>query len=308
MQNKFKGYLLGIIAAVTYGMNPLFALPLYQDGMNVDSVLFFRYLFAIPIIGAMLKFRGYSFRIRNKNNHIATVCLGLLMALSSLALFKSYTFMAAGIASTLLFVYPILVALIMWGVYKEKITVITTACILTACIGIALLCNSDGGDFSWTGTLFVFISALSYAIYLVWINRPSLSKQPTLRITFYVLVYGISIFVVRLIFWENLIFPSSPWLWLCIFGLAAFPTAISFLCTTAAIQNIGSTPTAILGALEPVTALIFGISIFNEVLTARDCIGIVLIISAVAAIISGGQISKQLTRFRKMFPRIFHKR
>ena len=51
MNAKAKGYILGSIAAASYGMNPLFALPLYKAGMNPDSVLFFRYLFAIPIAG-----------------------------------------------------------------------------------------------------------------------------------------------------------------------------------------------------------------------------------------------------------------
>ena len=50
--------MLGAIAAATYGMNPLFALPLYKAGMDPDSVLFFRYLFAIPVLGIMLKARG----------------------------------------------------------------------------------------------------------------------------------------------------------------------------------------------------------------------------------------------------------
>ena len=66
MNTKVKGYFLGAIAAATYGTNPLFALPLYKDGMDPDSVLFFRYLFAIPILGMMIKGRGRSFKIEHK--------------------------------------------------------------------------------------------------------------------------------------------------------------------------------------------------------------------------------------------------
>ena len=63
MNDKIKGFALGAIAAATYGMNPLFTLPLYSDGMDPDSVLFFRYLFAIPMLAAMILVRGRSFKV-----------------------------------------------------------------------------------------------------------------------------------------------------------------------------------------------------------------------------------------------------
>ena len=103
MNVKAKGYVLGAVAAATYGMNPLFALPLYEAGMNPDSVLFFRYLFAIPVLGIMLKARGRSFKLK-KQEILPLIIMGLLVALSSLTLFQSYNYMEAGIASTLLFV------------------------------------------------------------------------------------------------------------------------------------------------------------------------------------------------------------
>ena len=90
--------------------------------------------------------------------------------------------------------------------------------------------------------------------------------------------------------------------------LAIFPTAISFLCTTQAIQYIGSTPTAILGALEPLTAVFFGILVFGEVMTPRLALGITLIICAVSIIIGGSNITTYLVRLRKLFPRVPFKR
>lgn len=51
-----KGYINGIIAAIGYGTNPLFALPAYAQGLGVNSVLFYRYLLATIIYGLWLKF------------------------------------------------------------------------------------------------------------------------------------------------------------------------------------------------------------------------------------------------------------
>ena len=304
MNAKAKGYILGSIAAASYGMNPLFALPLYKAGMDPDSVLFFRYLFAIPLLGIMIKARGRSFKIQRKET-FPLIIMGLLVALSSLTLFLSYNSMAAGIASTLLFVYPIMVALIMAMVFKEKLALQTIVCMLLALGGIGLLYKSeDGSTLSLIGTLLVFASSLSYAIYIVGINQTSLKNVATLKVTFYVLLFGLSLFVARLLYSGVLNTPDQWYLWANLLALAVFPTAISFLCTTGAIQYIGSTPTAILGALEPVTAIFFGIAVFGESLTVRESFGLVMIIVAVTFVIAGGNITSQLVRFRKLFPRL----
>ena len=304
MNAKAKGYILGSIAAASYGMNPLFALPLYKAGMDPDSVLFFRYLFAIPLLGIMIKARGRSFKIQRKQT-FPLIIMGLLVALSSLTLFLSYNYMAAGIASTLLFVYPIMVALIMAMVFKEKLALQTIVCMLLALGGIGLLYKSeDGSTLSLIGTLLVFASSLSYAIYIVGINQTSLKNVATLKVTFYVLLFGLSLFVARLLYSGVLNTPDQWYLWANLLALAVFPTAISFLCTTGAIQYIGSTPTAILGALEPVTAIFFGIAVFGESLTVRESFGLVMIIVAVTFVIAGGNITSQLVRFRKLFPRL----
>lgn len=251
MNLKAKGYILGVIAAATYGMNPLFALPLYKAGMNPDSVLFLRYLFAIPVLGIMIKARGRDFKLKRKEI-VPLIIMGLLISLSSLTLFQSYNYMEAGIASTLLFVYPIMVALIMAFVFKERLTLQTIVCILLALGGIGLLYKGDDGTtLNLTGVILVVISALSYAIYIVAVNRPLLKDIATLKLTFYVLLFGMTLFLVRVDFGMSLRVVDTWYLWGNLIALAIFPTAVSFLCTTQAIQYIGSTPTAILGLWNP---------------------------------------------------------
>ena len=306
---KAKGYLLGAVAAATYGMNPLFTLPLYNVGMTADSVLFFRYLFAIPLLAIMIVARGRSFKVSGRQ--LATlIIIGLVVAFSSLGLFLSYNYMDAGIASTMLFVYPIMVAVIMAAMFRERLSAITIACIALALTGIAML-YKGGGDatLSFTGTMLVMASALSYAIYIVAVNKTGLRNVATLTVTFYVLLFGLSLFAVRLAITGVVqVPPADRWyLWGCVAALAIFPTAISFLCTTAAIQYIGSTPTAILGALEPVTAVFFGVLVFGEVLTVRDIAGLIMIVVAVSGVVASPAIHPRLTRIRKLFPRLRYK-
>lgn len=305
LSKRTKGYIIGAVAAASYGTNPLFAIPLYEEGMNPDSVLFFRYLLAIPIMAIMLLFRrgGKEFFLTGRQCGQLAI-MGVLMALSSLSLFMSYTYMDAGIASTLLFVYPIMVALIMALGFKEKITAITAVCIIMALCGISLLYqNADGSTISLPGTLLVMFSSLTYAIYIVGVNQTKLRHMPTLKVILYVLVFGFSVFWVKIIVSGDFEIPMKPVLWLYLFGLAVFPTAVSFICTTYAIQLIGPTPTAILGALEPVTAVAIGVSIFGEVLTLRIVAGIILILLAVSLVVGGGNINGYIIHIRKLFPR-----
>lgn len=309
MNKTTTGYILAAIAAASYGTNPLFALPLYSAGMNPDSVLFFRYLMALPLLAAMLIARGRGFGLRT-NQVLPLMGMGVVMAVSSLTLFESYNYMAAGIASTLLFVYPIMVAVIMAIGFSERLQAQTIGCIVMALAGIALLYRgSDGATLSLTGTVMVVVSALSYAIYIVGANRPRLSAIPTLKVTFYVLLFGVFVFGTRFVAGQPLTTPTiGQWyLWANVIALAVFPTAISFLCTTAAIQRIGSTPTAILGALEPATAIFFGITVFGETLTLRDSIGLALIITAVTLVVAGSKTAPYLMRLRRMFPRLLHR-
>lgn len=305
ISNKAKGYFIGAIAAASYGTNPLFALPLYDEGMTPDSVLLFRYMLAIPVMGLMLLFRrGKSeFKITPRQT-MQLFLMGILMALSSLSLFLSYTYMDAGIASTLLFVYPIMVALIMAIGFKEKFTVTTGLCIAMALSGIALLYkNSDGSTISLFGTILVMVSSLTYAIYIVGVNQTKLRDMPTLKVIFYVLIFGLFVFICKAGISGSFVMPRGIISWLNLIGLAILPTAVSFLCTTTAIQLIGPTPTAILGALEPVTAVAIGVTLFGEVLTPRIIMGIVLILLAVSMVVAGGNFAKQLTNIRKLFPR-----
>ena len=285
ISKKTKGFICGIIASVTYGMNPLFALPLYERGLNADSVLFYRYSLAIVLLGLLMKWKGESFRIQ-KGELLPLLLAGLIFSSSSLLLFLSYTYMDAGIASTILFVYPVIVALIMMFFFKEHISVVVWGGIIMALCGISLLLRkADGGMLSLTGVIFVLLSSLSYAIYIVGVNQSVLKSMSVMKLTFYALLFGLLIYLVRLDFGTNLVLIDSWENWLNVLALALLPTILSLLCTTISIHDIGSTPTAVLGALEPVTALFFGVMLFDEQLTFRACMGIILILSAVILIV-----------------------
>lgn len=283
--SNLKGYLFAAIAAASYGTNPIFAIPLYREGISVTSVLFMRYAMAVAIMFFVTMIKSpKAFVIKPKYVGLLAF-MGILMVLSSIALFESYKYLSAGIASTLLFFYPVMVAIIMAIFYKERLTKKSWACLITAFLGVVILSkNDDGGFISLLGLTLVMLSSLSYAIYLVYINRGPMKKINTSTITFYVILGGFLVMIPYCLLDGGLMLPKTTPAWINAIGLGFFPTVISLIFTSRAIALIGSTETAIFGALEPLTAVILGILILGETLTITPAIGMILIFVSVTVL------------------------
>lgn len=299
--SRHKGVVCGILAAVCYGTNPFGALPLYDEGVNTSSVLFYRFSMAVTMLGLMLLAERKSFRIGMKDLRVI-VALGLLFAASSITYYQSFRFMDAGIASTILFVYPVMVAVIMAAFFHEHIKASTIVAIVLALSGIVLLYKGGTGiTLSTVGILLVMVSSLTYAVYIVVVNQSSI-RMPALKLTFYVLL----VCMMALLAYSatspdyHLMLPPSPraWFYACWLGLV--PTVLSLVLMTVAVHEVGATPTAIMGALEPLTAVAIGVLVFDESLTLRLMVGIVLILAAVLLVVIGKKkVKKQVIVIKK---------
>ena len=185
---SFFGMLCGILAAVCYGTNPLGALKLYEQGMQTGSVLFYRFGLAWVIIALVMLFRKESLRVSWKEFRALTA-LGLLFITSSLTLYLSFHLMDAGVASTILFTYPVMTAVIMAIFFHERVGFVTISAIVLSFIGVALLYWGDGTvKLPVLGVVLVLLSALSYALYIIVVNRSNL-QMSSFKINFYVLFY-----------------------------------------------------------------------------------------------------------------------
>ncbi len=279
---KYKGISCGILAAVCYGTNPLGALPLYEEGVNTSSVLFYRFALATIMLGIMLLIERKSFTL-NKHELKILSSLGLLFAVSSITYYQSFHFIEAGIASTILFVYPVMVAVIMACCFHERVTPMSVISIILSLVGIGLLYHGDTNvSINLTGFILVLLSALSYAIYIVVVNQSDIHMS-SIKLTFYVLLFCMLALVAYSFTSPELTLqlPPSPraWLYACWLGLV--PTVLSLVLMTISVHEVGATPTAIMGALEPLTAVAIGVIIFSESLTVRLAVGIITILVAV---------------------------
>ena len=284
--DKLFGTLCGILAAICYGTNPLGALNLRAEGLFTNSILFFRFSIALILISLLLIVRKESFKVTLRELGTLTA-LGLLFSASSITLYLSFNRMDAGVASTILFVYPVMTAILMALLFKEKVTFATALSIGLSFIGVMLLYwTGQGQTLDTWGVILVLISALTYSVYIIVINRSNLAMS-SFKINFFVTAYCIlGVLIFSLIVGRGIEFPSTPRAWFFVGWLSIVPTIFALVLLVKAAKLVGSTPTAIMGALEPLTAVLIGIFVFGESFSTRLALGIVLILSAVIIIAS----------------------
>ncbi len=287
-KNAIIGYPAGIITGITYGLNPLFAVPLMKNGAATESILFFRYSFAVILLGLFLILRKQSFQVSGKQIGVL-FALGLLYTASSIFLFDAYEYIASGLATTLVFLYPVLVAIIM--VFLRVVPSWPVWLAIAATFGgVLIMTQSDGSQtINPVGVLLSIASALVYALFIVIINRSKvIAGISNSLLTFYALTVGAIVFLGKIFCSDTAITAgiTTGADWLNLVGLALLPTIVSTATLAIASRNIGATKASVLGVFEPITAIVVGTVMFGEPLTTNIIVGISIAIVAVTFMIT----------------------
>lgn len=287
-KNAIIGYPAGIITGITYGLNPLFGVPLMKEGAAIESILFFRYAIAVLFLGGFLLLSRQSFKISWKQAGVLLI-LGLLYTSSSVFLFEAYNYIASGLATTIIFLYPVLVAIIMVFLRVVPSWPIWLSIILTF-VGVVIMTQSDSTQtINPIGVILSLGSALVYALFIVIINRSKIiSNISNSLLTFYALTVGAIIFLGKITLSDIHITTglTGNMVWLNLVGLAILPTVVSTATLAIATRNIGATKASVLGVFEPVTAILIGTVVFGEALTTNIIVGILLSITAITFMIA----------------------
>ena len=286
-RNAIIGYPAGIITGITYGLNPLFAKPLMNAGASTEAILLFRYGIAVILLGAYLLLKKENFRITLKQAGVL-LSLGLLYTASSTFLFEAYKYIASGLATTLVFLFPAMVAIIMvflkvvpsWPVWLS---------IAATFVGVMIMTGGTGTEtVNPIGVWFSIASAFVYALFIVIINKSKvISSIPNSLLTFYALLTGTFFFIGRCLFSgaDLMAGIDGGMAWCNLIGLAVLPTIVSTASLAVATRNIGATKASVLGVFEPITAILVGTMVFGEALTPNIIAGILISIVAVTFMI-----------------------
>ena len=280
MKDIVKGYLCAFISAFTYGLIPLFMIPIKkEESFSVDATLFYRFLIASGAIVFFLFYQKERLRISFREGLIMSL-LGILYALSAEFLFLAYDYLSPGIASTIFFSYPIIVALVLILFYKEKLTIPTLLSLLLVVAGVGVLSIKKGEALNYIGLGISLLGALVYALYILIVNKVRIESSGV-KISFYSMLFSSLYFLVKSLLLRESITISS---WALAGDLTLFAiitTSLSLVTLVYAVRYIGSTPTAIMGAFEPIVAVLISVGLFGEQLTPSLVIGGMVIITGV---------------------------
>lgn len=282
------GFFDAIISSICYGLYPLFAILLYNTGSSVANSLFYRYAIAFLIYLYILKVHRKIDLAVSLKEFFVLFFVGVTFAISSIALFVALKYIDSGIACTIVFVYPVIVAFIMTLFFHEKLTATTIVSILCAFFGVALL-NYAGGMHTggkFLGFIFSLCGAIMYALYMIFVKKIKVIKyMQTEKVTFYVMLSGTIFYFACLRFGLDFQLLTSPAQWCYVLGLAIIPTIVAIETVNVAIKLIGTTRTAIIGALEPLTAIIVGVLVFSEQLFLLNTLGFLLVITGIFLVV-----------------------
>ena len=282
------GTIAALLAAICYGFIPFFTLPIKQglpaDFMSDPSILFYRFGFAALFIGLVMLVRRQDFKV-TRGELVTLIYLSFISDGSALFLIDGYNYMSSGVATTLHFMYPVVTALLMMTFYHEARRLSTILAIIMSVAGVGVLCWDPTGHTSLQGIIIVLISAVCYALYLIRVNRSRAAHMDSLKLVFYILFIGALIFLAEALRQNSFQPISSSLQFGNLVALALICTIVTNVCLVVSVKSIGSTMTAVIGALEPLTAVVVGCLVFHESFTWQVLTGILLIIPAVVIII-----------------------
>lgn len=285
--NRIKGILLAAVSSSTFGLAPFFSITLLLMGFSAFEVLSYRWGIAAVILTVFGLLSGCDFRL-NRKDLAVVFALSLLRAVTSFSLIIAYQNIASGVASTIHFMYPLAVTLVMMFFFHEKKSSWVIVAVFMSLAGAFLLSSGDTGAKDGNmilGLVAACISVFSYAGYIIGVQHTRAVKINSTVLTCYVMGLGALFYVIGACCTSGLRMVTDGYTWLIILGLALPATAISNITLVQAIKYTGPTLTSILGAMEPLTAVVIGVFVFNELFTLNTVAGILLILLAVIMVV-----------------------
>ena len=286
-----NGIFYAAISSISFGFSPLFSLGLIAAGLSNFDVLSYRWMVAAVVLVIYALCKKKTLRISSFDEAWKIALLSALRAITSITLLIGYANIASGVASTINFMYPVIVTMTMMIIFGEDKSWINVGAIILSIFGVYLMSSGEGlrveGGNTELGLACSLISAISFAAYYVVMKQVKADKIEVVKFTTWVMLLSAIYFIIAGIIVDGKIsFVTDGKLWMYILGLGLWATMISNFTGVKAVRRIGPTLTSILGALQPLTAVILGGLFLDEHLGPKTIGGIALIMIAVGIVVT----------------------
>jgi drug/metabolite transporter (DMT)-like permease len=291
---KIKGILFTILSAVIFGFTPALASITYGLGNNSLSMTFYRNLFAIPFLFLILKYKKISLKVEKgelKNIFILSL---IGVSITTALLYSSYSYIGIGAATTLHFMYPIFVALACKFIFKEKLGRGKVFSLILAFFGVILFMDTKSSG-NLSGALIALISGGTYAFYILWLDKKDLVKMNPYKLSFYIVTFASLEMLVGNIFGGYIEVNLSLKAYILMIICSILASIVGIVSFQIGVSIIGSTSAAIFSLFEPITSVISGVILFNEVLNLPKLFGcLIIFISITYLAVESGSSEKHI--------------
>jgi drug/metabolite transporter (DMT)-like permease len=294
---KLKGILYTITSAVAFGIMPILAKIAYSGGTNAFTLVFLRAFFAVFILLGYFLFNKIDFKINNEQVK-SIALLGLGYTFTTLTLFISYNYVSVGLATTLHFIYPILVTVVSIILFKEKICIIKIFALLFSAVGIFLLIGKGDTNLSFKGIFLALLSGVFYSYYILGIAHSKIKELNSFVLTFYLSTAAVIYLLSTGIVTNNLSFNMQSYSWIISIIIALLTSIIAVTLFQMGIKIIGPSNASILSTFEPIVSIILGVLILHENITIKILLGSIFIIMSVIIITISEKKNKSCNKHR----------
>ncbi|MDD4320836.1 MAG: DMT family transporter [Acidaminococcaceae bacterium] len=280
MNSHTKGIFYIIVSAVIFGMMPIAAKIIYINGSNPLTLTFHRFIFSIPCLFFMCSLSKIKIRFPSRIYFVELVTLALGYTITPLLLFISYSYIASGLATTVHFVYPVLVLLGCALFFHERINKVQVLCCILCLCGISSF-YTPGNVANITGIVIAFASGITYAFYIIFLAKSGMRGVSSALLGLYLaIIASIILLVVNLVL-GTLTFEltATGWILSILFGVgtSGFATVLFQM----GVSEIGPQNGSLLSTFEPLTSVFAGVLLLGETLSFTAIIGVIYILVAI---------------------------
>lgn len=292
MTKKQEGIISVITSAIIFGAMPLVAKMVYEENGNSLTLTFIRFLLSIPLLYLIIKIKGgIDLKITKLEFYKISLLSILGYSATAILLFTSYSYISAGMATTVHFIYPVLVVVACMVIYKDKPNIIKIISVILCIVGILMFYNNEG-LLNIHGIIIAFSSGITYAFYILYLEKSILKDMNTLKLTFFLCTISSVVLFLLCITTGNLVLNMTLKGWLLTIILSVSITLGGVCLFQNGIKIIGSQSSSILSTFEPITSILLGLLILNETLTFKTVLGIIFILvaSLLVAVFENNQV------------------
>lgn len=286
----YKGIFFTAASAVIFGFTPILARISYDGGANGITMTFLRCFLALPVLFGILKIKGVPLALEQGSGKPVCLC-GIFGAFATtVTLYASYSYIPVGMATTLHFVYPVLVNVGCVLFFKERVTVKKIAALLCGITGIFLFMdNFSAGSGSRTGIFLALLSGLLFSIHMIVMDKSKIKNMYYFKLSFYLCAFGAVLSGIYGGITGQLTFHLTGQAWLFAFFVSIFASVGAITLLQLGIRYTGASSAAILSTLEPITSVVLGVLVLGEYFTVRKIGGCAFILASVILIAFTGK-------------------